>query len=145
MRSHSTFVVHRSRYSYAMCTQNHVFVREKVVRFSRFQRFVESAERTSGNEIGSVSCKQACRRQGSRGSRHGFIWGIYTTNGNYQLQGLDTELVYFGIKNQLKKRKGLILKRKPNALTVRLSGRLYSSTELDRLGFCDLQQRSDVY
>jgi hypothetical protein len=29
MRSHPTLVVHRSRYSCAMCTQNHVFVREK--------------------------------------------------------------------------------------------------------------------
>jgi hypothetical protein len=40
LRSHSTLVVHRSRYSCA------------VVRFSRFQRFVEPAEWTSGNEIG---------------------------------------------------------------------------------------------
>jgi hypothetical protein len=34
---------------------------------------------------------------------------------------------------------------KSNALTIRPSGRLYSSTELDRVGFCELQQRSDVY
>jgi hypothetical protein len=48
--------------------------------------------------------KQACRRQGSRGAQHAFIRGIYTTNNTgiksayHQLQGLNTELVYFGIK-----------------------------------------------
>jgi hypothetical protein len=36
--------------------------------------------------------------------------------------------------------------RKSNALTATPSGRLYSSTELGRLvGFCELQQRSDIH
>jgi hypothetical protein len=44
MRSHPTLVVLRSRYSCAVCTQNHVFVREKSSSVSRFQRLVEPAE-----------------------------------------------------------------------------------------------------
>jgi hypothetical protein len=47
LRSHPTLVVHRSRYSCAVCTQNHVSVREKSNSVSRFQRFVGR----SGNEI----------------------------------------------------------------------------------------------
>jgi hypothetical protein len=34
--------------------------------------------------------------------------------------------------------------RESNALTARPSGRLYSSTELGRLGFCELKKRSDI-
>jgi hypothetical protein len=34
--------------------------------------------------------------------RHVFIWRIYTTK--YQLQGLNTELVHFGIKKSIEER-----------------------------------------
>jgi hypothetical protein len=46
LRCRPTLVVHRSKYSCA------VFVREKSSSVSRFQRIVEPAERTSGNEMG---------------------------------------------------------------------------------------------
>jgi hypothetical protein len=35
--------------------------------------------------------------------------------------------------------------RKSNDLAAMPSGRLYSLTELGRLCFCELQQRSDIY
>jgi hypothetical protein len=38
---------------------------------------------------------QACRRHGSRGAQHGFIWGIWYQSFSY-ITRANTELVYFG-------------------------------------------------